>query len=146
MVTPNHKVILLLLYNCNFAAVKDFNVNIWHAGYLIQPEGVMTPRLRTGVLQGSTGFCIHPCFEDPLRSCHSCPKVQALPCRAHLCFSWATVGAGKQCEDRQTNRQTDKQDMGSTCLPDPKALCGRCHTSSICGSSTLVAIYRVLAS
>jgi len=28
VVTPNHKVILLLLHNHNFAAVMNFNVNI----------------------------------------------------------------------------------------------------------------------
>ena len=28
--TPNHKIILLLLYKCNFATVMNRNVNSWY--------------------------------------------------------------------------------------------------------------------
>ena len=35
VVTPNHKIISLLLHNCSFATVMNHNVNIWYAGYLI---------------------------------------------------------------------------------------------------------------
>ena len=28
VVTPNHKIILLLLYNCNFATVLNYNVDV----------------------------------------------------------------------------------------------------------------------
>ena len=35
VVTPNNKIILLLLYNCNFASIMNCNVNIWYAGYLV---------------------------------------------------------------------------------------------------------------
>ena len=34
VVTPNHKLILLLLHNCNFATVMDHNINILCAEYL----------------------------------------------------------------------------------------------------------------
>lgn len=32
---PHHRIISLLLHKCNFA-VMNYNVNIWHAGYLIR--------------------------------------------------------------------------------------------------------------
>jgi hypothetical protein len=32
---PNHEIILLLLHNCNFGAVRIRNINTWYAGYLI---------------------------------------------------------------------------------------------------------------
>jgi hypothetical protein len=35
VVTSNHKIISLLLHNCNFAVVINCNVNIWNIGYLI---------------------------------------------------------------------------------------------------------------
>jgi hypothetical protein len=35
LVTPNHKIISLLLPNCNFATVMNCNVNMPDAGYLI---------------------------------------------------------------------------------------------------------------
>lgn len=31
----NHEIILLLIYNCNFASVINHNVDIWYVGYLI---------------------------------------------------------------------------------------------------------------
>ena len=34
VMTPNHKIISLLLHNCNFVTVINHNVNIWYAGYL----------------------------------------------------------------------------------------------------------------
>jgi hypothetical protein len=34
VVTPNHKMISLLLHNCNFVTVMNHNVNIWYEGYL----------------------------------------------------------------------------------------------------------------
>jgi hypothetical protein len=47
VVTPTHTITLLLLHKCNFATVMNHNVNIWHAGYLIDdPEGVTTHLLR----------------------------------------------------------------------------------------------------
>ena len=60
MVTPNHKTIPTLLYNCNSAAVTDYNVTIGHAGYLTcnpcnkvtQPtKGGVTHSLRTSVAE-----------------------------------------------------------------------------------------------
>ena len=52
VVTPTIKLILLLLYNCNFATAMNCNVNIGYAGYSIRyPKGVMTHRLRTTVLE-----------------------------------------------------------------------------------------------
>ena len=51
VVTPNYKIILWLLHNCNVVTVINHNVNIWYAEYLIQdPQKVMTHRLRTAVL------------------------------------------------------------------------------------------------
>ena len=35
VVTLDHKVILLLLHNCNFTTVMNCNVNVWDTGYLI---------------------------------------------------------------------------------------------------------------
>ena len=35
VMTPNHKIILLLFHNYNFATVMICNVNIWYVGYLI---------------------------------------------------------------------------------------------------------------
>ena len=35
VVNPNHKIISLLLHNCNFAAIINNNVTISYAGYLI---------------------------------------------------------------------------------------------------------------
>ena len=32
VVTPNHKIILLLLHNCNFATAMDCKANISYAG------------------------------------------------------------------------------------------------------------------
>lgn len=35
VVTPNHKIILLLLHYCNFSAARNCNIRyIWYAGYL----------------------------------------------------------------------------------------------------------------
>ena len=48
VVTPNYKIILWLLHNCNVVTVINHNVNIWYAGYLIcDLKGVTTHRLRT---------------------------------------------------------------------------------------------------
>lgn len=45
---PNHKIIPLLLCNCNFVTVMSCNVNIWYAGYLVyDSKGVVAHRLRT---------------------------------------------------------------------------------------------------
>ena len=52
VLTPNHKIIFLLLHNYNFAIVMNQNVNIWYVGYLlyeisgIQPlwKGLLTPK------------------------------------------------------------------------------------------------------
>jgi hypothetical protein len=50
-VTPNHKIISLLLYNYNFATIMSHNVNICYTGYLIVYLcGVSTHRLRTAYL------------------------------------------------------------------------------------------------
>ena len=35
VVTPSHKIISLLLYNCNFATARNYHENIWCAGYPI---------------------------------------------------------------------------------------------------------------
>ena len=35
VVTPNHKIVLLLLHNYNFATVMNCNMSIWYEGYLI---------------------------------------------------------------------------------------------------------------
>lgn len=36
VVTPNHKIILLLLHYCNFSAARNCNIRyIWYAGYLM---------------------------------------------------------------------------------------------------------------
>jgi hypothetical protein len=35
VVTPNHKIILLLLHNYKFAILASINVSIWYTGYLI---------------------------------------------------------------------------------------------------------------
>jgi hypothetical protein len=53
VVTPNHKMISLLLYDCNFATVTNCNINIISVGYLIfDPQNcVTTYRLRTAVLE-----------------------------------------------------------------------------------------------
>ena len=48
--SPNHKIIPLLLHNCNFATVKSCNVNICYAGPVkgsFDPKGVVTHRLGT---------------------------------------------------------------------------------------------------
>ena len=56
MVTPNRKIILLLLPNRNFVAVGNQKVNIWNAGYLIcDPKGVTNRKLRTTVLEHKKG-------------------------------------------------------------------------------------------
>lgn len=52
MVTPNHKIISLLLYNCSYATAMSYNVNsdmqdIW---YVTPPKGVTTHRSRTTTL------------------------------------------------------------------------------------------------
>jgi hypothetical protein len=39
VITPNHKVISLLLYNCNFATLVNCNINIWYVEYLICDPG-----------------------------------------------------------------------------------------------------------
>jgi hypothetical protein len=62
VVAPNHKIISLLFHNCNFATVRNYNVNIWYAEYLIYnlcesvvcytAKGVVTHRLRTSDLKG----------------------------------------------------------------------------------------------
>lgn len=54
MVTPDHKIILLLLFNCNFAAIINDNINIWYIRHLIcgTPQEVATHRLRTTALGG----------------------------------------------------------------------------------------------
>jgi hypothetical protein len=59
VVTPNHKIILLLLNNSNFAPVMNLNVNTWYAGYLVcdpcerevwQPLPPLTHELNTTAL------------------------------------------------------------------------------------------------
>ena len=58
VVNPNHKIISLLLHNCNFATVVNHNVNILYAGYLIcnSPKVVMVHRLRITVLDYDSDF------------------------------------------------------------------------------------------
>ena len=54
VVTPNYKIISLLLHNCNFSTVMYHDVEIWYAGYLMGHstlQGVETHRLRTMVLK-----------------------------------------------------------------------------------------------
>jgi hypothetical protein len=46
-VTANHKIILLLLHNCNFAMVMNHDVNIWY----VTPKGAATHRLRVSALE-----------------------------------------------------------------------------------------------
>jgi len=46
VLTPNHKVISLLLQNYNFGTVMNHNANTWYAGYL-HATFVTTDRLRT---------------------------------------------------------------------------------------------------
>ena len=48
MLTLNRKIILLLLHDCNFAALRNGNVNVRDAGYLIcdPPKRVVCHRLR----------------------------------------------------------------------------------------------------
>ena len=47
VVTPNHKIILLRLYNCNFASGMNHKVTIENAGYPVYDfKGVSNHRLR----------------------------------------------------------------------------------------------------
>lgn len=51
----NHKIISLLLYNCNCTTVMNHNVNNWHVGYLIcDTKEVLIHRLITTSLSGGT--------------------------------------------------------------------------------------------
>ena len=53
VVTPNYKIISLLLHNCDFATAINCNVNIRYAGYLAMratPVGVVSHWLRTTTL------------------------------------------------------------------------------------------------
>ena len=53
--------ILLLLYNCNFAAVMNHDINIWYTGYLICiTKWVTTHRLRTTVVDSSQPLYLLP--------------------------------------------------------------------------------------
>lgn len=46
MVTSNHKIILVLLHNCNFVTVMNCNVNTGYAGYqMCDPQGGCDPQV-----------------------------------------------------------------------------------------------------
>lgn len=54
----SHKVSLLLLYNYNFAAALNCNVNIWY----VIPVGVTKHGLKTAALEGGWGHhCLSAC-------------------------------------------------------------------------------------
>jgi hypothetical protein len=51
IMTPGHKIITLLLQNCNFATVMNQDVNVWNAGHLICNPYERVHRLRTPALE-----------------------------------------------------------------------------------------------
>ena len=55
VVTPNYKIILLLLHNCNFATVMNHYVNIWYVTP-VKESGAATQRLRMTELAARLGY------------------------------------------------------------------------------------------